>query len=161
VTGGINVAEDPDVRPAGDYLPAPSGSSPSFNSGFPFEKLLPGTRDGNGDADRGGIADYLAEARDGDGLDAAEYEDEWSQYLCAWGPMELASANAAGNFLAEPPFSGNADRNYPGPWGFFNGIDQPLSPRLFRMIVEAADGQGRLDEPVRTELVFAVPHETN
>ncbi|MEM7806708.1 MAG: prepilin-type N-terminal cleavage/methylation domain-containing protein [Planctomycetota bacterium] len=170
---------DPDVRPAADYvigvLPASSSAglpTTTRNHGFPFEKLLPGRRDSDGNHDRLGIEDYLAEAR-GDSADAREYEDEWSQYVCAWGPMELASkptlTTAATpvviepNFFGSAPYNDNVARNYPAgsPWESFNEFDRPLSPRLFRFIVEATDGQGRLDQAVQTELVFAVPHRTN
>lgn len=153
---GFDARTDPDVRPVADYLVF-VGGVPNINHGFPFEKLLPGPRDGNGNPVRDAIEDYIFEARSGDGAFAADYEDEWSQYLCAWGPMELAS----GSFFAGVPFSGQIARNYPGPWVSFNTVTQPLSPKLFRFIVEAADVQGRLDQAVRTELVFTVPHVTN
>jgi hypothetical protein len=177
---------DADVRPLADYTPNP-------NSGYPFERLLPGPRDGSGvSRDRENIVDYLALARDGDG-DAAgvnepgnteEYERQWSQYFCAWGPMEIGHMV----FLTAAPYdvdgtggtagtggSGGTeavvDRNYVGPYAAYNGVNVPagaagpvvesLAPQLFRVIVEAVDERGRLDEPLRMELVFRVPHVTN
>lgn len=54
------------------------------------------------------------------------------RYVCAWGPDEL-------------------DGNFPTPFNF------PLGPKLIRIIVEASDPEGALEEPIQTELVFRVP----
>ncbi len=162
-----STAQDVDVRPLADYMATP-------NTGYPFEKLLPGPRDGNGDArDRDAIVDYIALARDGDGDSAGLsepgntglYERQWSQYLCVWGPMETASMPAtvptpAVGYLRELPYNGNADRNYVSPWNVYNATPQPLAPQLFRIVVDAADPQGRLETTIRQEVVFRLPHIT-
>ena len=55
-------------------------------------------------------------------------------YVCAWTAPEL-------------------DGNFPAPFDF------PLGPKLIRVIVEAADPDGNLENAVSTELVFRVPEE--
>lgn len=53
-------------------------------------------------------------------------------YTCAWGPTEFDGTNAA-------PFDFN------------------LSPKLIRIVIEATDTGGRLEEALSTEVVFRVP----
>ncbi len=55
-----------------------------------------------------------------------------SSYTCAWGPVDIDAQNTA-------PF------------------DFPLGPKLIRIVVEASDDDGKLEQPLQTEVVFRIP----
>lgn len=126
-----------DTRPLADYLPA--AGTMNVNTGFPFEKRLPGNYTGTPELPTGRdtVPDYGV-------LAAADFDD--FTYLAAWGPADFDGATA-GLSLYGATFTTPAN-----PEG-------KLRPSLIRVIVSGIDREHRLEEPLSMELIFRVPAE--
>ena len=134
-----------DVRPLADYLPqTASATSPmTIDSGFPFEKRLPGEYQPNLSGPvqpRNGITDYSAALSD---------NFDWS-YLAAWGP---------GDFDGNLYDGGVANTVHPFDFASPEVPDGNLRPSLIRVIITGIDHQAKLENAISQELVFRVPHE--